>query len=1182
MTAMRFTLIIFSVLFFIGGYGQMPDQAKTLLPVILPASPEAAGIAKFGNYEVNMNSGIPNISIPLYEIQVGELKVPISINYHASGVKVTDNAAWTGLGWSLSAGGTISRRIMGRPDELQGGYLSGSNPAKITSNINPYSNDDLLYLQNILDGIYDVEPDIYSYNMPGKGGKFLFDQTNGFTPIILPYDPVKITRTQTGLSTQKFSVLDESGRQYIFDIYEWTSLNTTNDAASTWMLTMMISANKQDTIYFNYTPKTGAGITDFNLRETIVVNDNITNSTSPPKYTDSPPAYFEATNSTTTIWQLHKEILFKNGKVVFEQALEARQETGMSVPNRLSTIRVYSGDPSTNSYLLIKTIKFFHSYFINPSDQYKRLRLDSIAIMNSSETESEKYKFDYNTTLNLPSKSAKSVDHWGYFNGSQYTGSRVPRMTIPFVSLTGSTNVVIGSNNVEDRDPNPAFMQANVLNKITYPTGGHTIFEYETNQYLDASVVKYAGGLRVKSIKSYDGITANPVTKTYKYGDAESGNGRANFILNNYFFQNEQQNQYNNTPVTPLIASTKRVRTFMSNPTNDLEPYDGTPVSYATVTEYIGDGINNIGKTIYQYNDRPDAMSLVAGMGKPMISTYHIGRGQLVNKEVYRKDIGNNYTKLATTANIYEAFPEQWYPNVGLVVFKSIITDGPTGQSHLPANCCGNNGLHDSQSWRYSNYSVRSGDNRLIQTTETLYDPDNITRSITNTKKYFYEDFNHQQVTRIETTNSDGEIINDILKYPHSLSTTAPYNTMITANIINKVIEEVKTSTDVTTVQLNQQKNNYANWLNNNFLPQTLQIKVKGNAIETRANFLKYDIRGNVLEMQKTGDAKSAYVWDYLKMYPVAEVKGADEAQIAYTSFEADGKGSWTFTGRPVLNEFAPTGRKIYSLTPSTAITRTGLTSTVTYVISYWSTSASALTITGAVAGYPISGRTLNGWKYYEHRITGQTTVSISGTTSIDELRMYPLNAFMSTNTYDPLIGITTQCDVNNRISYYEYDGFNRLMLVRDQDKNIIKKLCYNYFGQVENCSTFYNVAITRPYNKSNCAAGSYGSVVNFTVPANLFSGSTQAEANAKATAYADAYGPANANVLGTCLTCGTCSGVDKKCVNGVCETGLKITTNQFYDSVVNKYVCTYHYEWSDGTWSQDYVEYTTFPCMVL
>ncbi|MEI9806773.1 MAG: hypothetical protein WDO16_02205 [Bacteroidota bacterium] len=58
----------------------------------------------------------------------------------------------------------------------------------------------------------------------------------------------------------------------------------------------------------------------------------------------------------------------------------------------------------------------------------------------------------------------------------------------------------------------------------------------------------------------------------------------------------------------------------------------------------------------------------------------------------------------------------------------------------------------------------------------------------------------------------------------------------------------------------------------------------------------------------------------------------------------------------------------------------------------------------------------------------------------------------MTTYYHKKGVGIGSQCDANSRITYYEYDGLGRLSFVRDENKNILKKLCYSYTGQPVNC----------------------------------------------------------------------------------------------------------------------------------
>jgi YD repeat-containing protein len=71
--------------------------------------------------------------------------------------------------------------------------------------------------------------------------------------------------------------------------------------------------------------------------------------------------------------------------------------------------------------------------------------------------------------------------------------------------------------------------------------------------------------------------------------------------------------------------------------------------------------------------------------------------------------------------------------------------------------------------------------------------------------------------------------------------------------------------------------------------------------------------------------------------------------------------------------------------------------------------------------------------------------------TELNKLRSLS-GVLVTTLTHKPLVGVTSETDPNGKTTYYEYDNLNRLRLIRDKDQNIIKKFCYNYFNQVEDC----------------------------------------------------------------------------------------------------------------------------------
>ncbi len=69
-----------------------------------------------------------------------------------------------------------------------------------------------------------------------------------------------------------------------------------------------------------------------------------------------------------------------------------------------------------------------------------------------------------------------------------------------------------------------------------------------------------------------------------------------------------------------------------------------------------------------------------------------------------------------------------------------------------------------------------------------------------------------------------------------------------------------------------------------------------------------------------------------------------------------------------------------------------------------------------------------------------------SGSTLIDEVRLHPIDAQMTTYTYDPLVGMTSAtAPPNNVTTYYDYDDFGRLKLVKDEEENTLKTYKYNY-----------------------------------------------------------------------------------------------------------------------------------------
>jgi YD repeat-containing protein len=219
-----------------------------------------------------------------------------------------------------------------------------------------------------------------------------------------------------------------------------------------------------------------------------------------------------------------------------------------------------------------------------------------------------------------------------------------------------------------------------------------------------------------------------------------------------------------------------------------------------------------------------------------------------------------------------------------------------------------------------------------------------------------------------------------------------------------------------------------------------------------KLEFTEYDLKGNLLQANTVNDINNSFIWDYQGSLPIAKIANARFQDVAYTSFEADGKGNWVYSGTSTQDNLAPTGNKVYQITTTSNLRKENLTPQKKYIVCVW-TKDNSPTLSGSntdnsapVTTQWMTKRTQGSWRLLEATITNVDKVTLSSTAStIDELRLYPTEAQMNTVTYDPLIGVTNECDLNNKITYYEYDPFGRLKLIRDHDRNILKTIQYKY-----------------------------------------------------------------------------------------------------------------------------------------
>lgn len=235
-------------------YGQGANQ-------IVPTTPEAVALIKLTEYPVSMTTGVPDINIPLFEVEVSNLALPLSLQYHAGGFKINEQSTRVGLGWTLSTDLQVARTINGIDDFSNKGYINNGLRNSIPYPFYKYSN----YINfpsenayNMASGEVDGMPDKFSYKLLNKSGSFFFWQNNAgtYTFIPVPYDNIKIT-----FVNDQFVITDTDGTTYYFAEKEITgeaisSTGTcTNCHVTAWKCTKIISNLGIQEITFSYVPK---------------------------------------------------------------------------------------------------------------------------------------------------------------------------------------------------------------------------------------------------------------------------------------------------------------------------------------------------------------------------------------------------------------------------------------------------------------------------------------------------------------------------------------------------------------------------------------------------------------------------------------------------------------------------------------------------------------------------------------------------------------------------------------------------------------------------------------------------------------------------------------------------------------------------------------------------------------
>ncbi len=503
------------------------SSSEPSLRVSIPASPQALAFQRVGEFDVNNSSGIPDINIPLFEIDHFGYKIPMSLRYEPLPFKAGYHYDVYGYGWTLQGNSCVSRTINSQPDESFDFKLSKDFMNKYIGNA--------AYSLNSNNWEYDnfsvVLPDGSNFDFVIQNlgnGAYGYKVSNGRS--------VKITFQRR---LESFVIIDEDGVKYTFDVIDYTRGVS---RPVTWNLSRIDLPYSDIPILLTY--------------ETIL-------NTNYAQVLDTPYLYLYHNHKYAGNYagELPDETIMKHGKVAGTASkYDMKLLTGIWYgPTHIALDYVYGSNQHGYNHLKRITVKdnaVVKRYFdLSYQKETVMSFQDSVALLKSltihgveaSQTPMV-YTFKYSTVSRM-----NGADYWGNLT-NQFVNFTIANMNafvengISWLPTNGYpayrikekdaaeagnpyTKICLQENNhaVDHCSPSSPYSHG-VLVEMTYPTGGKTKFEYENHKFVTAhdSDGKYihtkkkrriyeGGGFRIRKISNYtaDGKIADVMSYCY-------------------------------------------------------------------------------------------------------------------------------------------------------------------------------------------------------------------------------------------------------------------------------------------------------------------------------------------------------------------------------------------------------------------------------------------------------------------------------------------------------------------------------------------------------------------------------------------------------------------------------------------------------------------------------------------
>jgi hypothetical protein len=976
--------------------------------------PSGFGINQFQTSE-NLSSGVLNFSLPI-ETSI----VPVSISYATTGIRVNQRAGLVGLGWNLNAGGFIMRQKQGLADSHGEGYSGPSMRGTSVSSTPLSSNFDNMVASTGNNGtnpstLWDTQPDIYSFQFLGQGGSFTL--SSGRVPLVLGGSLLKVDRTYN-TSTNKytnFTITDEQGNKYLFSTIETVKTKVDNTVIEEytlkWHLTSITYYATGDQITFSYIN----GLT--HTEQTLFKWRREANPSGINSGTESVEQEYTP--------KLLNNISYKDADVDFIYGAR----TDISTLRKLEKISY-----KINNYTVVE-YKFGYLYLGEVGAE--RLMLSGI---QKSNLDLQLYQFSYfgeeSGEETLPTYNSPKQDHWGFYNNNTKTSM--------FTQLSA------------DRSPVLNRTLANSLKKIYSTTGSFQEFEFQLNEYNLSSIDYAAGGLRIHKLHQKSGDGTNYTTKTYSYelAGSNSSSGEIYAVPDvDFRFDDVEANkvytenrEYSLDPLTDILG---RHITYKYVTVEDI---DHSTIDYEFKT--FTDEATLLGSGNVAFRGTKGFNRTTGYIVSPTTVTtnyegpfgnrnYKGSAAGLVNKITYR-DAANNimseevYGYLArgatTTVQGFNYLRQAYRESSNDEIDEYLISVYELGNGYVLNN-----------SIRQITYD---GTNTRTLVTDIAYDADYPLPTL----QVVYEEGNYNTDIRRASQTSyyfrDSGVLSEVAD-----------------NNLRTLVKSSYQKLGYTTLAKSEQF--YG--LHNGKVVVTSQKQYTKGQLTGESNLI-YNDDGLLAETKDVFSGfTSATVYDDFDR-PIAQVANATKDQVAFTSFERDDPGGWTYSSSFAAN-LGIIGQHAYAASNG-SITRPN-TLSGTYILSYWK-NGTGLLITGPSSNTLRRSKTIDNWTYEERELvmTSTGTLTLSGNVALDNLRLYPKGGRMVSNTYDYIFGVNSETDESFNTISYEHDDAGRAIGVKDKNGDYLTQTDYEIAGfmslSTSSISTAYTGGVYKVYVNSN------------------------------------------------------------------------------------------------------------------